>query len=121
MHANTDSKDDAAIKLRGAAGLALGAFEMANPQAVVRADHLDAGAEPLVRLAGLHKAIVGAGLLSSGDARPWLAAALAGSVYDGLALMAKRASPAAFGRLAAVVLVDALLLARDMKHTPTRH
>lgn len=117
MHANPVSRDDAAIKLRGAAGLALGAFEMANPQAIVEADKLEADAEPLVRLAGLHKAIVGAGLLSSSDARPWLAAALAGSVYDGLALMAKRASPAAFGRLAAVVLVDALLLAREAKQT----
>lgn len=118
---NTDAGGDAAIRLRGAAGLALGAFEMAKPEAVVRADALDPGAEPLVRLAGLHKAIVGAGLLTASDARPWIAAALAGSLYDGFALMAKRASPAAYGRLAAVVLVDVLLLARDMQRTETRH
>lgn len=115
MNTHTGYEADTPIKLRGAAGMALGALEMSKPDVVVQADQLDPDAEPLVRLAGLHKAVIGAGLLTASDVRPWLAAALAGSVYDGLALMAKRASPAAYARLAAVVAVDTILLARAMR------
>lgn len=105
-------RSDTALTLRAAAGIAFGALEMSQPRTVMQVDHLDQGAEPLVRIAGLHKAVIGAGLLTATDARPWLMAALAGSVYDGIALANKRASAAAYGRLAALVLVDVLLLAR---------
>ncbi|MDZ4690267.1 hypothetical protein [Terricaulis sp.] len=108
----SDPGFDDLIRLRGLVGLGLGLFEIATPATIIAADALDQDAEPLVRVAGAHKAIIGAGLLAADDARPWLAAALAGSAYDGLALIAKHAKPAAYVRLAAVAAIDLALLAR---------
>lgn len=101
---------DAFLLLRGVAGVVLGAYEMARPSQIMRMDGLSEGAKPLVRLAGAHKAVAGAGLIASEDPTPWLAGALAGSAYDGFALAWKQAKPAAYARLAALAVLDLMLL-----------
>lgn len=98
------------VRARGALGAALGAFEVAAPGKIVAADRLDGDPTAVVRVAGAHKLASGAVLLAHRDARIGLSMALAGSVYDALALRAKHASGAAYARLAAVAAIDALLL-----------
>lgn len=99
-----------AIALRGLAGIVLGLFELAMPNKVIELDGLDQDSKNVVRVAGAHKVITGIGLLTSEDKRPWLMAALGGSLYDGAALASRHANTAAYGRLAIVATVDAVLL-----------
>jgi hypothetical protein len=98
------------IAARGALGIALGAFELAYPSVIAQIDRLDARAEGLVRVAGAHKLVAGAGLLTARDARPWLMLALAGAAFDAVSLASKRAKPSALMTVAAMALVDAALL-----------
>jgi hypothetical protein len=108
---------DVLLVARGAVGVGLGLFEIVRPEAVVRADRLEPGSEGLVRLSGLHKLVVGAGLLAAAKKAPWLAAALGGSVFDAACLAARGAAPVAYARLGALTAVDASLLAGEAPDT----
>ena len=104
-----------ALYARAAFGIGLGLFELLRPEPVVRADGLNPGSEGLVRVSGLHKLIIGGGLMLAEDKTLWLAAALAGSAFDGACLATDHARPVGYARLAALATVDALLLAGALR------
>jgi hypothetical protein len=100
---------------RAIIGFGLGFLEMLAPRRVARAEGLDSGdaSTNLVRIAGAHKLVSAGALAFNDDSRLGYRAALAGSVFDGVALAARRAKPQAFARLAALAAFDAWRLSKN--------